>query len=331
MHRSSCRISVIVPAYNAAPYLQRCYESVCAQAIADWELLLIENGSTDNTSAIGEQLAQQDSRVRLLHSDKGVCVARNRGIAEARGEFVTFLDADDRLLPDAFEVFLRAAQANPACEIIIGGTDGINTHKRDAVYEGTQIEEARVHFLRHPTRYLTVWGKLYRTDFLQQSAVRFDETLTHAEDSDYFLRLLADCRALAIIRTPVYHYTARAFSTVRGQTGLVHRYCHSLQTTARCFEKDCLAVRKAFNFYVLDNLLVLLVHDVFRKEKSARAQRLDAAAVLAMPVFRDALDNAALNEASVGKRLAYAAAKHNRLHLLQAIIRVRQWQNRHRR
>ncbi len=325
MEQLSCRISVIVPAYNAAQYLQHCYDSVCAQAVTDWELLLIENGATDDTAAVGERLARQDSRVRLLHSDKGVSVARNRGIAEARGEFTTFLDADDRLLPDAFEVFLRAAKAHPTCEVIVGGAAA------DAVYEGAQIEQARVHFLRHPTRYLTVWGKLYRTAFLQQSAVRFDETLTHAEDSDYLLRLLADCRALAVVGTPVYHYTLREFSAVRGQTGLAQRYRQSMETTARHLENESDAVRKAFHFYVLDNLLVLLVHDVFCTEKSAHAQRQDAAAVLAMPIFRRALDRAVLNEAPLVKRLAYAAAKHNHLRLLQGIIRLRQWQNRHRR
>ncbi len=332
MEQSACRISVIVPAYNAAPYLKRCYESLLAQSASDWEMLIVENGSTDGTTALGERLAQQDSRVRLLHSEKGVSRARNLGIDEARGEYTTFLDADDRLLPDAFEVFLRAAGAHPACEVIVGGTDGVAEGQPDTVYEGARIDEARVLFLRHPTRYLTVWGNLYRTAFLQASAVRFDPALTHAEDSDYLIRLLADCRELLLTDTPVYHYTVSDASAVHGQAGkLAEKYRASLEATARQLAEESADIREAFDFYVLDNLLVLLVHDVFCSAKSARAQRQDAAAVLDIPIFRHALERAPLGQAPIVKRLAYTAAKKKRLCLLQLIVRLRQWQNRQRR
>lgn len=329
MEQSACRISVIVPAYNAAPYLERCYQSLLAQAVTDWEMLIIENGSTDGTAALGERLAQQDSRVRLLHSEKGVSRARNLGIDEARGEYTTFLDADDRLLSNAFEVFLRTATDHPDCDVIVGGTEGVAEGQPDTVYEGARIDEARALFLRHPTRYLTVWGNLYRTALLQASGVRFDPALTHAEDSDYLIRLLADCRGLVLTDTPVYHYTVSAESAVRGQAGtLAEKYRASLEATARQIAEESAAIREAFDFYVLDNLLVLLVHDVFCSAKSARAQRQDAAAVLATPIFRHALERAPIEQAPIAKRLAYTAAKTNRLRLLQLIVRVRQWQNR---
>ena len=332
MAQSTCRISVIVPAYNAASYLERCYQSVLAQSVTDWEMMIVENGSTDGTTMLGERLAQQDSRVRLLHSEKGVSRARNLGIDEARGEYTTFLDADDRLLPDAFEVFLRTAGTYPACEVIVGSTDGVAEGRADTVYEGARVEEARVLFLRHPTRYLTVWGNLYRTALLQQSGVRFDPALTHAEDSDYLIRLLADCGGLVLTDTAVYHYTVSDESAVHGQAGtLVEKYRASLEATARQLAADSAAIREAFDFYVLDNLLVLLVHDTFCSAKSARAQRQDAAAVLDTPIFRHALERAPLGQAPIVKQLAYTAAKNKRLCLLQLIIRVRQWQNRQRR
>ncbi len=331
MEQSACRISVIVPAYNAAFYLERCYQSLLAQSVTDWEMLIVENGSTDDTAAVGERLAQQDSRVWLLHSEKGVSHARNLGIAEARGEYTTFLDADDRLLSNAFEVFLHAAGAHPACEVIVGGTDGVAEGGPDTVYEGARVEEARVLFLRHPTRYLTVWGKLYRTAFLQNSAVRFDPALTHAEDSDYLIRLLADCHGLVLADAAVYRYTVSAESAVHGQAGkLAAKYRASLEATARQLAEESAAIREAFHFYVLDNLLVLLVHDTFCSAKSARAQRQDATAVLDTPIFRHALACAPLGQAPLVKRLAYTAAKRKCLRLLQLIIRVRQWQNRRR-
>lgn len=331
MQRPTCRISVIVPAYNAAPYLERCYNSLFVQSMTDWEMLIVENGATDDTTAVGERLAQRDDRVRLLHSDKGVSHARNHGIAEARGEYATFLDADDWLLPDAFAIWLSLAEQHPACDAVIGGTEDVAQGLPDIVYEGARIEEARVLFLRHPTRYLMVWGNLYRTAFLQKSEVRFDPALTHAEDSDYLIRLLKDCRALVLTDRPVYHYYTNPVSAVHGRSGeLTEKYRVSLETTERHLADESDAVREAFGFYVLDNLLVLLVHDIFCSDRPARVQRRDAAAVLALPVFRRALETAPLAQAGFLKRLAYNAAKKKLLRLLQLIIRVRQWQNRRR-
>ncbi len=329
MEQSTCRISVIVPAYNAAAYLTRCYDCLRAQSATDWEMLIVENGSTDDTATIGERLAQQDNRVRLLHSEQGVSRARNLGIDEARGEFATFLDADDELLPDAFEVFLRAAAAHPTCDIIIGATDGAAKGQPDLVYEGAQVDEALAMFLRHPTRYLTVWGKLYRTDFLQKSAVRFNPTLTHAEDSDYLIRLLADCRGMVLTGKAVYRYNTGNTSAVRGQAGtLADKYYTALEATAQHIATCSDDVRQAFHFTVLDNLLVVLVHDIFCSAKSARAQRADAAALLNKPLFSHALAHAPLSQAPIVKRIAYTAAKKKHLRLLQHIVRVRQWQKR---
>lgn len=317
------RVSVIVPAYNAATYLTQCYDSVRAQSVSDWEMLIVENGSTDDTVAVGERLAQQDSRVRLLHSEKGVCRARNLGIDEAHGEFVTFLDADDRLLPDAFEVFLRAMTAHPACDIVIGSADV------SKAFEGEQMDKALATFLRQPTRYLTVWGKLYRAEFLQNSAVRFNLALTHAEDSEYLIRLLTDCRGLVLTDKAVYCYNTGNTSAVRGQAGtLANKYYIALETIAQHIATQNEDIKQAFCFTVLDNLLVVLVHDIFCSAKSARAQRKDAAELLDKPLFANALAHAPLSQAPIVKRLAYIAAKKKHLLLLQIIVRVRQWQKR---
>ncbi|KLI75223.1 MULTISPECIES: glycosyltransferase family 2 protein [Lacticaseibacillus] len=91
------KVSVIIPAYNAAETLQRAVQSVLTQTMEDLEVLVINNGSTDQTATIIERLASSDSRVRFLYSDKGRSRARNKGLAEAEGDFIQFLDADDEL------------------------------------------------------------------------------------------------------------------------------------------------------------------------------------------------------------------------------------------
>lgn len=97
-------ISVIVPVYQAEAYVQDCVESVRAQTFADWELLLVDDGSKDASPALCDQLAAADGRIRVFHKPNGgVSSARNLGLREAAGAYAAFLDVDDRLEPQALE------------------------------------------------------------------------------------------------------------------------------------------------------------------------------------------------------------------------------------
>ena len=324
-------ISVIVPAYNAGAFLERCADSVLSQSEVPWELLIVENGSTDDTAAVAERLARRDSRIRLLHSEKGVSNARNLGIEQAAFEFITFLDADDRLAPGCFAFFREMAQVYPDCDLIVGDADRQTDSGFRQLYEGDNVEQALVLFLRQPTRYLTVWGKLYRTACLQQSEVRLDPSLTHAEDSDYLIRLLQNCKRVLVTDHPVYRYYINPASAVHGgQRGLLKKYSAAVEATGRSLAGESRAVQQAFLFYVLDNLLVLLVHDTFRKGLPAAMQYRQAKTVLDTAVFRRALEQAPLGQVPLLKQIALRLAKGRHLRLLRLTVVLRQWQNKRR-
>ena len=324
-------ISVIVPAYNAAAFLERCADSVLSQSEAAWELLIVENGSTDDTAAVARRLTGRDSRIRLLHSEKGVSNARNLGIEQAAFDYITFLDADDRLAPGCFAFFREMAETYPDCDLIVGDADRQTDSGFRQLYEKDAVEQALVLFLRQPTRYLTVWGKLYRTACLQKSTVRLDPSLTHAEDSDYLIRLLRDCKRVLVTDHPVYHYYINPTSAVHGsQSGLLAKYSTSLEATGASLASESEAVRQAFFFYVLDNLLVLLVHDTFRAGRPAAEQYRQAKVVLETAVFRHALEQAPLEQAPLLKRIAFWLAKGRHLRLLRLTVVLRQWQNKRR-
>ena len=114
-------ISVIVPVYQAEKFLPACVESVTNQTFSDWELLLVDDGCTDRSPAVCDRFAAADSRIRALHQPKnaGVSEARNRGLREARGEFIAFLDADDAFEPQTLEILWnlrqRAGADSAAC------------------------------------------------------------------------------------------------------------------------------------------------------------------------------------------------------------------------
>ena len=104
------KVSIIIPCYNSASYLGACMDSVLAQTMDDFEAILIDDGSRDDTLAVARRYAGQDARVRVLSQEnRGVAAARNLGLAQARGEWVTFVDSDDLLPPNALETMLSGA------------------------------------------------------------------------------------------------------------------------------------------------------------------------------------------------------------------------------
>ena len=115
------RISVIMPVYNPGPLLIPAVKSVCEQTYSDFELILVDDGSTDGSGQICRELMQKDSRIRLIaQPNSGICAARNRGMAEMRGEWFTFCDDDDRMLPNALEKMIELAQDSGAAMVRTG-------------------------------------------------------------------------------------------------------------------------------------------------------------------------------------------------------------------
>ena len=110
-------VTVVIPCYNQAHFLGEAIESVLSQSYRNFEVIVVDDGSTDNTS----EVASRYEGVRLVRQEnRGLSGARNRGMREAKGEYVVFLDADDRLLPGALEAGLRCFEAHPECAFVSG-------------------------------------------------------------------------------------------------------------------------------------------------------------------------------------------------------------------
>ena len=112
-------ISVIIPIYNGGRFVESAVKSVLAQTVSDWELVIVNDGSTDGTRDILERLRAQDARINVHHQPNGgVSAARNAGIALAKGEYLTFLDADDEWYPDCLETYERVLAAYPQAAMV---------------------------------------------------------------------------------------------------------------------------------------------------------------------------------------------------------------------
>ena len=174
-------ISVIVPVYNTEKYLRRCIDSVLAQTYQDFELLLIDDGSKDSSGAICDEYAAQDARVKVFHKENGgVSSARNVGLDNARGEWITFVDSDDYIE----ENFLKSFEGNLDADLVVGNTVLITLPrtKHHCIPFGCYMDLE--HFI---SSYLlesilrVPWGKLYRANIIVD--LRFNENMRLGEDT----------------------------------------------------------------------------------------------------------------------------------------------------
>ena len=269
-------ISFIIPAYNAANILQASVKSIIPLAKKrSIEILIIENGSTDDTTAVACRLEQEYDFVHVYHSKKGVSAARNLGMSKASGRWLAFVDADDRIYADAFD---KAIEENEEGELVICGytkgdttIDTVNDRSRLAK---ASVDEIRAELISNPTRFMAVWGKLIKRELVSDGDILFNEALTMAEDSDFMISLTGKCGSIVFDKNVVYDYSLSQGSTVRTyDNSKVKKYITSMECTAQKMKKEPDIVKKAFDRYVLMHLNISMVHETFspdNKETFAR-------------------------------------------------------------
>lgn len=182
-------ISVIVPYWNSEAWLGRCCDSMAKQ-VGNFEFLLVNDGSTDNGECIALEYAEFDNRFVILNNEhsKGVSGARNTGMDYANGEWITFLDADDALHPDAYHAFGNTI--NHSEDANIYQLDHMRHYRSGRTAVKYRNKEGWYNIDNLPDRWCMVWNKLYRREFLAEHAITFEETLQYGEDEIFILECL---------------------------------------------------------------------------------------------------------------------------------------------
>lgn len=194
-----CLVSVITPVYNAMDTLTDCVQSVRKQNKANWEMILIDDGSSDGSSVLCDSLASEDSHIRVIHQEnKGVSNARNKGLQAAMGQYVMFLDSDDELLPDALYIALDEQEKHPNCWILWRYTQG-NPEKNFSFWGRKELSSQGISLLNaqdlcwlyNHCFFSMPWNKLYRMDIIQSHDLQFDSAYSLGEDLLFCLDYLA--------------------------------------------------------------------------------------------------------------------------------------------
>lgn len=205
-------ISVIVPVYKSEKTLQHCVESLLAQTNKDFEILLIVDGPPDNSGVLCEKLAKTDSRIRVINQEnQGVSKARNRGITEARGEYIRFVDSDDFVDEDSNEILLQAMLTTDADLVVAGyhhlyfGRDIVKLPKTGCYEFDSMSEDNRIEFLDlYKKGFLNMpWNKLYKKELIQK---QFPTDLNLGEDLLFNQAYILQCKKCVSVTAPVCNY-----------------------------------------------------------------------------------------------------------------------------
>lgn len=207
-------ISVIIPIYNVSPYLSHCVDSVLSQSFADLEIILVDDGSTDECPGICDSYVERDSRVKVIHKPNGgLSDARNAGMKIAKGEWIFFVDSDDWLALDAIQKLYQFAVENH-CDVVQGGffyayhdhllyRKTTNKERNRTVFER---DDAMCELIINDRVKNFAWGKLYKTDLIKDL---FFPVGKYFEDSFWQHLLMDKVERYGIIDEPLYYYRQR--------------------------------------------------------------------------------------------------------------------------
>lgn len=260
------KVSVIIPLYNAGEFLKKCLDSVIAQTLTELEIIVINDGSKDNSDDVMQSYIKKEKRIKYVNREnRGVSATRNEGLKIALGEYVAFLDADDWVDNDFYEKLYAKASESKA-DLVIA------PHIVE-VFEKSNVKNLNKEYTKDV--YLTdllkgnvegfVWNKLYKKDFLEVNKIKFPdkEELNYGEDQYFTTRVLVYANIVAFINGTYLHY--------RYNTGsLVHTYQKNLiadMETLYIKNKELFIDNNKYQEYMKTQLLKVIIGILFNEFK----------------------------------------------------------------
>lgn len=250
------KISVIVPVYNVEKYLRKCVDSILSQTFTDFELLLIDDGSKDHSGEICDEYALQDDRVKVFHKENGgVSSARNLGIDVAKGEWITFVDADDWVSEKYFPENMLMCNT----DLILNQL--AKKEYSDAVGNTEVVASKFLANILNEQISLGPWAKFFRRAIINECGLRYYEDIKFAEDAIFNLQYFKYVRNLSVYIKGIYHYVAPPASTMWHKYGMTFEMLESYSDKMLTAYFDLKIKNKGmersmfFSFVVFANLL----------------------------------------------------------------------------
>ena len=214
------KVSIIVPIYNAENYIQATVKSILNQTFSDFELILVDDGSTDNSLSICQDLSKKDERIKVVHKENGgSSSAKNVGMEHASGEYIGFVDADDTIDEDYINNLYQGVSMHQA-DVCVGNMafvcmkSGEIVSRRTVEMTGGFYE--MLDFMKFYPKYMSnaiigsPCNKLYRRNIIDENSIKFNVNIRNNEDTHFNYEYLAKCKSVFVSAEPFYNYINRA-------------------------------------------------------------------------------------------------------------------------
>lgn len=210
-------ISVIVPVYNVEKYIKKGIESLLIQSYQNIEIILVDDGSPDNSPAILDQYAKKDSRIKVLHQkNQGVSTARNNGIKISNGEYILFVDGDDYVRRDYVEYFYKLISKKSADMAVNYDLFlALNSSHSHCEEEKVEKSEQIIEDIYLGKMNVAVWNKIYKKSFLEKNNIRFDPKIWYGEGMLFNIECLSSTKKIAVGSRKVYYQVYNQNSAMR--------------------------------------------------------------------------------------------------------------------
>ena len=327
-------ISVIIPVYNVEEYLEQCLNSVLKQTYKNIEIILIDDGSKDNSGIICDDFEKKDNRVKVIHKpNQGVSSARNRGLEESKGKWIGFVDSDDWLEPSYFEELLECAKKNKA-DIVGCGYNRAIGNKKEAINNSGEIKtlnskEFLIKILNPQSGYGFTHMKIYKKDIIQN--LLFDTELTVGEDSLFNEQVTLNVNKVCVLEKSLYNYRINPKSVVkRYDSNYAQKYLKSMKTNKEYLIKiygNNEEIMQNYYNYVAFHVMLIAVNYCYSKQSNVKNKNNHFKEICKYEEYEEGIKKSNYNNLSITRKITLFTIKHKLFFLTNIICSIRNKQN----
>ena len=329
-------ISVIVPVYNVEKYLSQCIESIINQTYKNLQIILVNDGSTDESLKICNEYKEIDKRIVVIDSvNKGVSNARNLGIEASYGKYITFIDSDDFFDLEFCENMLKNIK-NTDADCVICGYKRIYPNKSEIIVNSPFQTINEMEFLEKILEVQSGLGfchmKLWRSEIIKNKNIRFKQELLVGEDALFCMQCSEYIKKICLLDKPLYNYRFNDQSLVRKfDKKYANKYLKSMKETEKYLldkYKNNLKISEKINNYITYHVLLIIVNYCFNPEnKLSFLKQIDLLKQICnIEEFKKAIEKCNYKGFSLSRKITVFTIK-KKVYLMTAIIaRIRQFQ-----
>lgn len=324
-------VSIVIPVYNTERFLWACIDSIQAQTFKNWEVILVDDGSTDNSPGICDRIVRNDKRFHVIHKENGgVSNARNAGIEAAKGKYLMFIDADDNIYPTCIEKLLEPMEQFNT-DLTVCGYERFRAQWKQE-YQFTRysliLMKERKQYLMTFTVPKTnlfgvsIWAKLYRMDIVRDYGIRFDPEITYEEDCDFNVNYLEHVKTVAAIGDILYRYRQWDFSLSKAYRKDTYRFLvHGFHKRLDLLERNGMGEYKPNLEMILLLVIKATCTKILNSPLSEKEKLEEYRALIAFPESQAAASCGIRQNSGFTRRIAFAV-RHKNARLLRLTMRA---------